>query len=140
MQLSLRPFVIDTRIRASDMTMDDCQKFLLDFINAYPQTTLVLDALDECKVQNRFKLMDVLDYLLAEASSPLKILISSRPDLDIKKRLKDRTNIQIQAQDNQEDITKFVNERISSHSSWHMIDLKLQEQIIMTLQDKSQGM
>jgi hypothetical protein len=139
-QLSIKRYAIDTQLKASEPTIDDCKKLLLDFINIYPRTTLVLDALDECELRNRLQIIEVFDYLLAESSQPLKIFISSRPDQDIKKRLKDRASIEIGAQDNCNDITKFVKSRICQHSGWHTMDAKLQTKIITTIQDKSQGM
>jgi hypothetical protein len=112
----------------------------LEFINIYPRTTLVLDALDECHVHSRLKIIEVFDELLTQASNPLKIFISSRPDLDIKRKLKDRANIEIEAKDNHYDITRFVNSRISQHPTWYAMDSELQQRIVKTLQDQSQGM
>jgi hypothetical protein len=99
-----------------------------------------LDALDECEVQNQVDLIEVFDYLLAQAFNPLKIFISSRPDYNIRRKLKDRANIEIQANDNYDDITKFVNTRISQHARWDTMDPIFRNQIATTLQEKSKGM
>jgi hypothetical protein len=120
--------------------MSECRELLLDFINIYPQTTLVLDALDECEVQDRLELIRVFDHILAQASNPLKIFISSRPNPDIKSKLKGRSNIEIESKDNYDDITRFVKSEITKHPRWHMMDPSLQDKIVTTLQDKSQGM
>ncbi len=140
MQKSLKRFYSEHRLKASELTISDCTKLLLELINLYPRTTLVLDALDECKTGKQVELIEVFDYLLAHASNPLKIFISSRPDLDIKRKLKNRTNIEIMANDNYDDITKFLNSKISKHPEWHMMDSTLKEKIVTTLQKQSQGM
>lgn len=140
MQKSLKQFCSETRLKACQPTVSDCKKILLELVNIYPRTTLVLDALDECDARNRLELIEVFDYLLAEASNPLKIFISSRPELDIRKKLSGRTNIEIQAKDNYHDITKFVKSRILEHSRWDSLSSALQKKTVTTLQDKSQGM
>ena len=120
--------------------MGDCKSLLLDLVNTYPRTTLVLDALDECEKHKRLELIAILDHVLAEALNPVKIFISSRPDGDIKERLRDRANIGINASDNQDDISRFVNSEITKHRKWRKMPAQLQTQIVETLQEKSQGM
>jgi hypothetical protein len=85
-------------------------------------------------------LIAILDHVLAEALNPVKIFISSRPDGDIKERLRDRANIGINATDNQDDISRFVNSEITKHRRWRTMPAQLQTQIVETLQEKSQGM
>jgi len=139
-QKQLRVYYNETRLKASEPTMEDCKKLLLEFINVYPRTTLVLDALDECERGKRLELVEILDNLLAEASNPLKIFISSRPDGDIKEKSKSRDNIEINANDNNKDISSFIKSEIVKHRRWGKMHLDLQTQIINTLQQKSQGM
>jgi len=139
-QKRLKEFYNESRLKASQLTMNDCKQLLLEFINIYPRTTLILDALDECEKQSRLELIEVFDYLLSEAKNPLKIFISSRPDGDIKERLKERANIEIKATDNYNDISKFVRSRITKHRKWKTMSPHLQDKIIETLHDGSQGM
>ncbi|KAF4627727.1 hypothetical protein G7Y89_g10427 [Cudoniella acicularis] len=139
-QKGLKQFYREARLKASELTLGDCKKLLLEFINMYPRTTLVLDALDECEKHKRLELIQALEELLSQSSKPLKIFISSRLDTDINDRLKDRANIRIEAKDNHHDITKFVNNEISKHPSWRTMDHQLQQRILETLQDRSQGM
>lgn len=140
MQKTLKRFYSEHRLKASEPTMSDCKNVLLELINIYPQTTLVLDALDECEMGKRVELIEVFDYLLAQTSNPLKIFISSRPDFDLKTKLRHRTNIEIQANDNHHDITKFLNSEMSKHPEWLPKHPKLKEQVVVTLQERSQGM
>lgn len=115
---------------------------LADLFQLYPQTTLVLDALDECDKETRLGFINILDNLIAESTKPIKILISSRRDRDIKHRFKDGPNLEIRAIDNQEDIAMFVKHEITaSEKYWqHEISFELQELICDTLVDRSGGM
>ncbi|KAE9380762.1 hypothetical protein N431DRAFT_477640 [Stipitochalara longipes BDJ] len=139
-QKRLKAYYNDCRLKASQPTMKDCKELLLELVNIYPRTTLVIDALDECEKHKRLELIETLDYILAQASNPVKIFISSRPDGDIKERLKDRANIEIDANKNQDDISRFVNSEIVKHRRWRNMPPKLQTQIVETLQQQSQGM
>ncbi|QKX62010.1 uncharacterized protein TRUGW13939_09166 [Talaromyces rugulosus] len=124
----------------SDLSFNTCKEQLLESVNLYPKTTLVLDALDECEPDSRSRLIDTIEFLLSESKRPLKIFISSRPDGDIRARFLSRPNIEIQATDNQNDIEKFVNAEMVKHPLWEKISLSLQEEIIQTLLKRSNGM
>jgi Cdc6-like AAA superfamily ATPase len=139
-QKCIKDFYNECRLKASEPTMGDCKELLLELVNIYPRTTLVVDALDECEKHKRFELIETLDHLLAKASNPVKIFVSSRPDGDIKERLKDRANIEINATDNQDDISIFVNSEIVKHRRWTKMPVKLKTRIVETLQQQSQGM
>jgi Cdc6-like AAA superfamily ATPase len=139
-QKNLRQLHVQTRLKASELNMDICKDLLLEFINLYPKTTLVLDALDECDKRKRGVLIKTFDYFLNHASRPVKIFISSRPDGDIKERFKSRANIEIQATDNHDDIATFVESEITEHPRWKKISLSLQKEIVDTLQKRSKGM
>jgi ankyrin repeat domain-containing protein 50 len=139
-QKRLKEYYNQCRLNASGPTMGDCKSLLLDLVNTYPRTTLILDALDECEKHKRLELIAILDHVLAEALNPVRIFISSRPDGDIKERLRDRANIGINATDTQDDISRYVSSEIIKHRRWRKMPAQLQTQIVDTLQEKSQGM
>lgn len=124
------------------LKLKESQTILADLFQIYPQTTLVVDALDECDPETRSNFMNVLDRLIAESSKPVKILISSRRDRDIKHRFEDGPNLEIRAIDNQDDITMFVNHEITASESFWQDDIgsELKELICNTLVQKSGGM
>jgi ankyrin repeat domain-containing protein 50 len=136
----LRELHIQTRIKASGLTIDVCRDLLLEFINLYPKTTLILDALDECDKRRRGVLAEAFDYFLVHAQRPVKIFISSRPDGDLRERYKSRANIEIQATDNHDDIATFVDGEIIKHRRWKKISPGLRKEIVETLLERSQGM
>lgn len=139
-QKSFKQYVDRARLRASKLTMGNCKKLLLEFINTYPRTTLIVDALDECENEKRTELIEVLEYLVNEAANPLKVFISSRPDGDIKEKLKKRSNIAVNVTRNYDDISIFVNNEIIRHRRWSGMPSDLQALIVETLQEQSQGM
>lgn len=140
MQTHVQEFYFKTRQESSEPSMRDCKELLLAFINLYPKTTFILDALDECDAYKRGELIEIFDYFVENASRPVKIFISSRPDGDIKERFNSSANISIQATDNHSDISRFVENEITKHRRWRMMSVNLRNDIIYTLQKDSEGM
>lgn len=140
MRKPLQDLCREKRLRGSDLGFDACKDQLLESVNLYSQTILILDALDECDPTLRWKLVEMMQYLISKSEQPLKIFISSRPDGDIKRRFTSRPNIEIQATDNQGDIEKFVNEEIDRPRQWGPISAPLRRDIVNILLERSQGM
>ncbi|KAI1347743.1 hypothetical protein F5Y01DRAFT_318385 [Xylaria sp. FL0043] len=128
------------RANGSDLGFEACKEQLLESIYLYSQTTLVLDALDECEPKSRGQVVEVVEYLISRSGNGLKVFISSRPDRDIRDRFSKTPNIEIQATDNEEDIQEFVREKIVQHGNWQGMSQNLQDDIIQTLFTRSQGM
>ncbi|RYP31190.1 hypothetical protein DL766_004498 [Monosporascus sp. MC13-8B] len=130
MRKKLQELWSEKRLKGSDLDLEDCREQLLESVNLYPRTTLVLDALDECEPDSRGELVKTVDILLSKSRRPLKVFISSRPDRDIRKRFLDRPNIEIYATHNEKDIQKFVHEEIIKHGAWKDISPLLKDEII----------
>lgn len=136
----LRDLYQSTREKGSDLSFDMCKEQLLDSVNLYPRTTLVLDALDECNQDSRNRLVEAIEFLLSNAKMPIKVFISSRPDRDIRSQFINRSNIEIQARNNEEDIRKYVDERIKEHGSWGDMSSSLKRAIVNVLLEHSEEM
>ena len=126
---------------SAQLTYEEAESLLSKLMQAYSRTTLVLDALDECREGSRLALIDTFRRLI-ELSSQLKILISSRRDQDIKLQLEMEASVGIEATDSQDDISKFVLARIGEDQERRRRPLSdtLRQEIVETLLDKSQGM
>lgn len=125
------------------LDVEECENVLLSLTDIYPQTTLVLDALDECDPDTRVDLIEIFERLVARTSKPIKIFVSSRPDADIKERFEEGINVAITATDNYEDIARFVEDQIDKKRGRRFEVFRRQElrkRITQTLLDKSQGM
>lgn len=132
-----------TGFASGKLDIDKCVDLLRHYVNTYPQTTLVLDALDECdNPQIRKQLVTAFDDVLSYSLKPIKTFISSRPDPDIRHRFGTGPNVGIQATDNQNDIAKFVAAKLEEDDKDRQDKLssELKESIIDTLLRESQGM
>jgi hypothetical protein len=74
----------------------------------YPQTILIIDALDECSPEKRFELLGAFQTILQFSKNVVKIFISSRNDQDIVFHLKHHPNLEIDSTRNSADIAHFV--------------------------------
>lgn len=120
---------------------DLCTKQLAESIDLFPRTTIILDALDECNEDDREDLVKILDDLMKNSSRPVLVFISSRPDGDIRLAFRDRTSVEVGVEDNQDDIAKFVRDKIDNAGNrWRQIPVKTKTKVISTLLEKSQGM
>lgn len=116
-----------------------CQGILTTLIRSYTSTTFILDALDECDDEPCAELMTTLQTLMEQCSN-LKLFISSRPDRDIQRYFGSQPLIEIQATDNQNDIRKYVQDKLSTNRGWEDVSVELQEEIQRELLERSKGM
>ena len=140
MRQRLRGLCKEKKQKGSHLTLRDCREQLLDSVNVYDRTTLVLDALDECEPGSRGELVETIEFLLSKSRQPLRVFISSRADRDIRNKFLSKPNIEIQAKDNDKDIQMFVEEEITKHGNWKNMSASLKEEITRVLLERSQGM
>ncbi|CAI7624637.1 unnamed protein product [Penicillium glandicola] len=126
---------------STKLNFRECEAVLPELINSSLNPILILDALDEAVVGPREKLLNSLDLLLSNCHN-LKIFISSRRDEDIKRRLQKKTNLGIEANDNQGDIEKFIDAELQKMATSSHPDLSqdLRVQIVENLLQRNEGM
>ncbi|KAL3470106.1 ankyrin repeat-containing domain protein [Aspergillus californicus] len=140
MRSKLREACVSAKNEGSDLSLYVCQEQLLDSLNLYPKTTLVLDALDECDPITRADIVDTLNLLVSQSERPVKIFISSRPDPDLEGLLADSTTMRIEANDNKDDIERFLDKEVQKLvRRYHRLD-SLKNNIKDTLLARCQGM
>lgn len=93
---------------------DECRDLIIQLLPSYPQSNIVIDALDECDKMTRSKLLSVLAAIMASKPNLVKIFISSRDDDDLVLRLNKVPTIRISSKDNSEDIARFVQSEIDT--------------------------
>ncbi|KAF4965615.1 hypothetical protein FSARC_6602 [Fusarium sarcochroum] len=128
-----------------EWTHVECVETLIKVMEIYPSLTIVIDALDECDLDERMALLLSLKEVREKSANLVKILITSRDDIDILASLADASDIRISATHNAEDIERFVQERVDA-----MMDSReilygpgvqgLREEIMSVLSSKAQGM
>lgn len=88
--------------------MTEICDLITELIEIYPQTTIIIDAMDECDPETRWELLEYLETILKNASRLVKIFVSSRKDQDIVLQLKSYPNLEINSVMNCNDISRFV--------------------------------
>lgn len=66
---------------------NECNNLVTSLLNIYSHTTIIIDALDESDPDERWQLLESFENIIHSATSPVKIFVSSRDDIDIKLRL-----------------------------------------------------
>lgn len=90
------------------LSIDESRALIIQLVEYYPLTTIVIDALDECDPERREELLETLELILQESSSLVKIFVSSRSDQDIVLYLQDYLNLELSSNKNKADISSFV--------------------------------
>jgi hypothetical protein len=93
---------------SGSLQIEESRDLIIQLINEYPLTTIVLDALDECNPETRTELLDVLEKILQNSSSLVKIFVSSRSEQDIVFQLQHYPGLEINSARNSNDIRAFI--------------------------------
>lgn len=127
-------------IASSQWEFPKCQELLTSLIEIYPQTTMVIDALDEIDDDQREVLLEALNKVVQSSPTRVKVFVSSRNDQDIQALKRDS----IDAIGNKTDIENFVQREVTVliEKRWkHLKDKNaLTEEIMSALIDKADGM
>lgn len=123
----------------------ECIDFVVTLLDLYPQTTIVIDALDESDPDERWKLIEALTTMVRSTATLVKIFISSRDDIDIKLHFEKVPNVYIHVRDNSADIARFVRREVTqsiekSRFLRRNVTEEFKEEIISTIQGKANGM
>lgn len=131
---------------SGSLSIDESRLLILQLVEHYPLTTIVIDALDEYDPKRRTDLSEILDSILQEFSSLVKIFVSSRDDEDVVLHLRDYPNLELSSEMNKNDISSFVTVETNNlikrrkllASSTNKEDLKIE--IIEQVTKKADGM
>ncbi|KFY31801.1 hypothetical protein V493_00784 [Pseudogymnoascus sp. VKM F-4281 (FW-2241)] len=123
-----------------DALINVLQKMLQDF----PQSYLILDALDECV--DRSELMRILEQMAGWQLEEMRVLVTSRKERDIESSLEDIVNreciICLQHEVVDKDIQGYVRQRLSDDKGlkkWQE-DAEIRREIETSLMERSRGM
>lgn len=99
--------------------MREYQELLVSLLAGFLQTTIIIDAFDECEPKTRRELFDVLQAALPKDGSsggPIKILITSREDGDLADIYKQLLKIDIRSGlvDITSDISLYINSELEA--------------------------
>jgi NACHT domain len=138
-----------TRHEVEKFTKKECIDILTDLLKG-GSTTIIIDAFDELDRSTRGLLFQVFDTINGELRKSkdggiVRLLVSSRNDQDIVRKLANYHNIEIGVEDNKKDIERFVYVEVAKAISSGMllsgnVSQDLQSEIESVLIKKSRGM
>jgi hypothetical protein len=121
---------------------EECRDLIISLLDIYPQTTIVLDALDECDSDKRW-VFDTLGAMIG-SSGLVKIFVSSRDETDIRRGLREVPYLYIGVQNHTADITRFVRRDVTDSLKrgrfLARVSKDLKEKIISTIAGQADGM
>ncbi|KAL7907802.1 hypothetical protein GGI35DRAFT_481449 [Trichoderma velutinum] len=116
-QSSLAQKCKDAKREKRELGYKDCRGLILESLNLYSKTTIILDALDESDITT-YNLCIILIEVMEESRKPIKIFISTRPDRKYLNAFRDKRIITLDASNQQEDIERFLEEKLYSTESF----------------------
>ena len=113
---------------------------MLQAIMSSLRTSVCIDALDECTVVHRVKLLDSLKQIL-EKSPRTRIFIIGRPHIraEVEKRLTGRV-MSVPVSSSKEDITEYLRVRLDEDETPEAMDESLEADILSKIPEKMSDM
>ena len=99
-------------------TRKECIDTMTEVINASPFSVLIVDALDECPLDERADLITALEEIIASSMGLIKVFISSRDDVDIVAAMVAASDVKIRADENAKDITEFIHLKVADFEKY----------------------
>ncbi|KAL6891603.1 hypothetical protein HDV57DRAFT_507814 [Trichoderma longibrachiatum] len=127
------------RHEGRDFGYRDCRELILDSLNLYPRTTIILDALDESDITT-YNLAEILIDLVGEAAKPVKLFVSSRPDREYMDAFDAKSTITVDGSNQRGDIEKFLQEKLYSTRFYKNRRVEVQQLIRDTFTAGNGGM
>lgn len=127
------------------LDFSDSLELLTEMIAKFKKTFIVIDALDECNVDDRTEILQGFERLSLLPHGVVKIFVTSRYSDDIALALHDHVKLFIQTQDNNNDISLFVEKEIdlairNKKLLRGKVDLDLRSSLKSTLTKGANGM
>lgn len=141
--MPLQALYRECSLNSKSPTLLELQVQLRTIIGTFEEVFLVVDAVDECKEDNRKQLLSYIVSLFGQCSGKLKIFVTSRPESDIKRAFTSEKfqTVKIWATKVSEDIASYVRHELVHRTHHHCdIDQDLREEIENTLVSGSGGM
>ena len=124
-------------------SFEECVAILHELCDAWPRTTIIIDALDECLAPS--EVLHGLGEVRTKATSTVQMFISSRMHISVPFYFPNCEQIHIEAGKNSGDIEKYVREEVNSGGSQkrRLLDGKrpdFEARLVQILIARAQGM
>lgn len=124
----------------SPLDLQESTNLIIKLSSRFSQTTIIIDALDECNRETRVDLFRMLKKIHTSTNN-MKIFLTGRCDGDILQMLHGFLSHYIEARDNTRDIMTYVKTEIERcYQERQIQDLQLKAEIISALVNGANGM
>jgi len=125
------------------LQLKEGRDLILQLTNICPQTTIVIDALGECRPKMRKELIRSIKQIVEESKNLVKVFISSHDEYDIVTKF--NSFVRIEANDNSGGVRRYVNEKVTELIEdedllMGSVSTELRDLICSTLGDRADGM
>lgn len=131
--------------QSGPLHLEESRDLIVALSAGFTQTTIIIDALDECDRGTRTGLFITLKHII-NSTTHVKIFLTGRNDGDIQRMLRGFPSHYLDATDNSGDISTYVHSEITRCSTEGLlldgeeIDQVLQSEIILALEKGADGM
>lgn len=123
-----------------ELSYKDCEELILESLNLYSKTTIILDALDESDI-GTYNLAKNLIQMTEKSRRPVKVFISSRPDREyLEEVFKKNFLITVDASNQYDDIQKYLEDKLYSTEKFKQRKQVIQNEIKDVFNTKGRGM
>jgi hypothetical protein len=119
----------------------ECLKLLQSVALLFPKVFIVIDALDECRESDGIK-QSIVDAVLSIRSQDVYVMITSRKTDEIENMCKAWPRVEIRAEDQLQDIRKYINGHIHGGLLGVVEDPdypEMREKVISAILESSKG-
>jgi hypothetical protein len=109
----------EERHKHGEVRLEEARDLLRQSIETRSTTYILVDALDECDIDNRRKLIGCLREILEVSSTTVKVFFASRENPDIYRKLSKYPEVHLNAMQNQMDIDTYVEAKVQEKLDNH---------------------
>lgn len=130
--------------QSGSLQLDESADLVVKLSAGFSQTTIIIDALDECNHDTRGGLLSRLKKIVT-STEHVRIFLTGRCDGDIKRMLRNFPNHYINATDNTKDIKTYINSEIERCFKEELLpdvenEQEFKSEIIRALEKGAHGM
>ena len=122
------------------LSLEESANIVGELINPWSQTTIIIDALDECS--QPYPLLRTLKRIIEDSAGRVKIFVSSRMNVDVSDVLESVSRVNIQVKDTSADVREYIWKELKE-SDRRLLkgrEPELEDRMIATLNSRAQGM
>ncbi len=131
--------MVEERPRGSAFSIEESSDILIQLINALPDTTIIIDALDECTLP--YKLLRALQRIRNDTVGHMRLLVSGRNHIDVSSIIEECERTDLAVISDVMDIRSFIEKEVKYGENRLLrgTEPALEDRLIETLRTHAQG-